>query len=72
VNDELNAEFWRSIALATLQYAPPALRKMWMEFQSVSPEESIRKLREFNDSYTDFLHLRSMNELYYNNSLWRH
>jgi hypothetical protein len=68
--DELHAEYWRAIALAVLAYAPNPLRRLVDELGQVPTEESVRKLRQWNDGVVNHLQVQSANEIC-RDSIWR-
>jgi hypothetical protein len=71
VNDALESEVWRAIALSTLSLAPDHLRQVFVEMGQVPDEKTIRQLREWNQATADRLQIESLNEIY-RTSFWRH
>jgi hypothetical protein len=65
VTDELNSEFWRAIALAVLvNSAPRPLLQVVCDMGTVPADESLRRLRNWNDGCANHLEAQATNELY--------
>jgi len=70
MTSDIEAEFWRSIALAVLSVAPPSLQRTIIELGTVPETESLRRLREFSDETGNRLHADAANQIY-RDSYWR-
>lgn len=62
-DQELHSEFWRSIALTVLWSAPHTVREAFAEFGQVPIEQSILRLRRWNDDITHRLQVQACNEM---------